>query len=197
MTDKNLQALAEQEQARARKVVDRAGVYEAWESVGATVNLVGSLSNGLLIKLRDVDFHIYSDPFSLESGFAAMAKIAARQEVTRMSFANLMNTDEKCVEWHAWIHDDAGREWQLDMIHIMPDSQYVGTFEAIADRIAERISPEEKMAVLEIKHSLPDGESIAGALIYKAVMNGGVRDLAQMRRWLSENKTDGIIAIDL
>ena len=53
MTDKNLQALAEQEQARARKVVDRAGVYEAWESVGATVNLVGSLRNGLLIKHRD------------------------------------------------------------------------------------------------------------------------------------------------
>ena len=58
MTD--IVALAEANQRKAREVIAKLRVVEAWEAVGAEAHLVGSLRTGLLMKHRDIDFHIYS-----------------------------------------------------------------------------------------------------------------------------------------
>ena len=41
--------LAEQNQQNAWKLLDETGIIPAWERIGATVHLVGSLKSGLLI----------------------------------------------------------------------------------------------------------------------------------------------------
>ena len=52
--------LAEQNQQNAWKLLDETGIIPAWERIGATVHLVGSLKSGLLMKSRDIDLHIYT-----------------------------------------------------------------------------------------------------------------------------------------
>ena len=124
------------ERLRAEEVIRDSRLAEIWRSVGAEVRQVGSLRSGLLMKHRDIDFHIYSSPLRLEESFAAMAQLAADPAVGRIECRNLLATDEACVEWHATYRDRDGDEWQLDMIHIVRGSRYDGYFERVADRIA-------------------------------------------------------------
>ena len=50
--------LALHNQQTAWKVLEHTGIIRAWERIGATVHLVGSLKSGLLAKSRDIDLHI-------------------------------------------------------------------------------------------------------------------------------------------
>lgn len=54
----DIMPLVEAMQERAHEVICRSGIREAWERIGAKVNQVGSMATGLLMKHRDIDFHI-------------------------------------------------------------------------------------------------------------------------------------------
>ena len=54
------------------------------EEVDAEINLVGSLRTGLLMKHRDIDFHIYSSPLNLADSFLAMARLAENPSIKRI-----------------------------------------------------------------------------------------------------------------
>jgi hypothetical protein len=60
LKDKALR-LAEQNQQTAWKILEDTRIIEAWESIGATVHIIGSLKSGLLMKSRNIDFHIYTE----------------------------------------------------------------------------------------------------------------------------------------
>ena len=47
--------LARRNQQKARKIIEDTKIIPIWESIGARVNLVGSLSTGLLMKHLDID----------------------------------------------------------------------------------------------------------------------------------------------
>ena len=190
MTD--IVALAEANQRKAREVIAKLRVVEAWEAVGAEAHLVGSLRTGLLMKHRDIDFHIYSSPFRLSDSFAAMAALVADPAVKRFEGANLLHTPEACVEWHLW-YDDGGEEWQVDMIHLVKGSRYDGYFERVAERIEAVITPRQRETVLRLKYETPDTESIIGAEYYAAVLSGGVRDYAGLTAWREAHRGDSLI----
>lgn len=61
--------LAEQNQQNAWKLLDETGIIPAWERIGATVHLVGSLKSGLLMKSRDIDLHIYTGKLDITESF--------------------------------------------------------------------------------------------------------------------------------
>lgn len=56
----NIELIAKDKFEKALLVIKKSGVRQAWESIGATVNQVGSMAMGLLMKHRDIDFHIYT-----------------------------------------------------------------------------------------------------------------------------------------
>ena len=146
MTD--LLELARRNQRRAREVIRMCGVVAAWESVGAEIHPVGSLPTGLLMTHRDIDFHIYTPRIDPADDFRAMGRLAACPAVRRVAYANLLDTPETCLEWHAWV-EDADRElWQLDMIHIALGSRYDGYFERVAGRIAEVLTDDTRLTIL-------------------------------------------------
>lgn len=72
-----IERIARRNRLRAEEVIRDSRLAEIWRSVGAEVRQVGSLRSGLLMKHRDIDFHIYSSPLRLEESFAAMAQLAA------------------------------------------------------------------------------------------------------------------------
>ncbi|SCY35182.1 hypothetical protein [Desulfoluna spongiiphila] len=184
---------AESMQKKARAIIEETQLIDIWSSIGATINLVGSLQTGLLINNRDIDFHIYSTPFSLSGSFSAMARLAENPRIKSISYTNLIEAEDKCIEWHAFYEDDENQSWQIDMIHIMEDSPYVGYFERVAERISQVLTPETREAILTIKDAIPAEKKVMGIQIYKAVIADGVRDVDAFWRWKDAQSDDGIV----
>lgn len=188
-----IERIARRNLQRAQEIVRDSQLVEIWRSVGAEARPVGSLRSGLLMKHRDIDFHIYSSPLRLEESFAAMARLAADPAVERIECRNLLATEEACVEWHAAYHDRDGDLWQLDMIHIVRGSRYDGYFERVADRIAAVLTPETRRAVLRLKYDTPDDVKIAGIEYYAAVLRDGVRTYDAFVEWRRTHPLTGIV----
>lgn len=178
---------------RARKVLDDSGVIRIWEEAGAEVNIVGSLAMGLMMKHRDIDLHIYTDRLDPAADFSTMARLAADPAVKRVTYTNLAATEEECIEWHAWLCDGQGDEWQLDMIHIRRGSRYDGYFERMVERIQAVMTSEQRETILQLKYETPDSEHIAGVEYYMAVIRDGIRTYGDFLRWRAAHPFDGII----
>lgn len=180
-------------QDRAFDVIDETNIIRIWSSVGARINLVGSVKMGLLIKKLDIDFHIYTDPFSLSDSFLAMSRLAANRRIRSFTYTNLLEHEDRCIEWHASYEDPRGDIWRLDMIHIMNESPYAGYFENVAERICAVLTPETREAILTIKNSVPLEKHVMGIEIYRAVIEGGIRDPDSFWKCKDEHPHEGIV----
>lgn len=184
---------AERIQRKAWEVVKDTKIVELWSSIGATINLVGSLKTGLLINNPDIDFHIYTDPFRLADSFSVISRLAENRRIKTISYTNLLEAEDRCIEWHAFYDDQEGHSWQIDMIHILKDSLYAGYFENVAERISLVLTQETREAILRIKDAMPDGIKIPGIQIYRAVIEYGIRDVDSFLQWKKQNQDEGII----
>ena len=178
---------------RAREVLQETGVVEAWEGIGAEVNVVGSLAMGLIMRNRDVDLHVYTDPLRIEDDFAAMGRWARRPQVRSIVFGNLLDAEDRCLEWHATVEVAPGETWKFDMIHIVRGSRYDGHFERVAERVRGALTPETRGAILSIKRGLAAEEGAMGIEVYQAVLGHGVRGLEEFRAWRRAHPPVGII----
>ena len=185
--------LAAQREQTARQLLARAQIRETWEEAGAEVHLVGSLRMGLMMNHRDIDLHIYSDPLELEASFGTMARLAADPALKRIECINLIDTEEACIEWHAWYAGPDDALWQLDMIHIQKGSRYEGYFERMADRIQASLTPETRETILRLKYETPEEQKIAGIEYYQAVLRDGIRTYDDFQNWRQEHPLSGII----
>ena len=122
-----------------------------------------------------------------------MARIAAKPGIRRVEYANLLDEEDCCLEWHAQYEDRDGRRWQIDLIHMAEGSPWAGYFERVADRIAAVLTPETREAILRLKYETPDGEKIPGIAYYRAVLAEGVRSYAEFAAWLREHPVEGIV----
>jgi predicted nucleotidyltransferase len=188
----NFEFIAQNNLEKALQVIEKSGVRQAWESIGATVNQVGSLAMGLLMKHRDIDFHIYTDKLDIFESFKAVQKICADPAVTRMEYRNLADTEEACLEFHVWFMQD-NEEWQIDMIQILKGSRFDGYFEHVAQRIKAVLTPETRRAILELKYLTSDDEHIMGIEYYQAVIADGVRSYPEFKEWRKTHPVDGIV----
>lgn len=190
----NLLQEAQQNTKEAFSVLRKTRAVSAWELRGATVRLVGSLASGLYYDSRDIDLHVYTDVMDMESAFAAMGAIASVPGVKKVSFDNLLDAPDACCEWHVSYQDEQGKNWTLDIIHIAPQSRYVGYFEKQAETIKNMLNDETRLAILNIKKALASGkEHISGIWIYLAVLKGGVRTEQDFRTWYAKQDKNQII----
>jgi predicted nucleotidyltransferase len=190
---KDFMEIAEQNLQRAIKIIKELQIIETWKKFGITANLIGSVPTGLLMKNKDIDFHVYSDNFSIAGSFYAIAEFAKNQRVKRITYDNLLDTDEKCLEWHMWYMDNDNELWQIDMIHILIDSFYAGKMERVVERINEVLTPELKKVILSIKNDIPEKEKIMGIEIYMAVIRDHVRNYPEFTEWRKTQNNKQII----
>lgn len=189
----NILELAKRNQQKAWEIIEDTRIVRIWEGIGAKVNLVGSLRTGLLMKHRDIDFHIYTSPLDLSASFRAMAELAENTSVKRIEYTNLLHTAEACIEWHAWYQDMEGELWQMDMIHIQEGSRYDGYFERVAERISAVLTDEMRLAILKLKYETPDTEKIMGVEYYQAVIQDGVRSYPEFEEWRRLHPAVGVV----
>mgnify|MGYP000037782347 FL=1 len=185
--------VARRNQQKAWEIIEKVNVIPIWERIGAENNLGGSLSTGILMTHRDIDFHIYTSPLELSDSFRAMAKLAENPSVKKIECANLLHTVEECVEWHAWFQEPEGELWQIDMIHIRKGSRYDGYFEKVAERISSVLTDEIKRTILQLKNETPESEKIMGVEYYQAVIRDGVRTYAGFEEWRKEHPVGGVL----
>ena len=186
-------SLAEKNLTAAKKVIQNCGIIKAWQDIGAEINLVGSVRMGLLMTHRDIDFHIYTQNLSIAESFKAVAKIAAHPEIEKITYGNLLNEEDSCLEWHAWYRDNEKNLWQIDMMHIRRGSVYDGFFEKQADRICAVMTPAQKETILRLKYETPAEEKIGGIEYYMAVIRDGVKNWKEFSLWRKKNPQTGII----
>jgi len=189
----NILELAKRNQQKAWEIIEDTRIVRIWEGIGAKVNLVGSLRIGLLMKHRDIDFHIYTSPLDLSASFRAMAELAENTSIKRIEYTNLLHTAEACIEWHAWYQDMEGELWQMDMIHIQEGSRYDGYFERVAERISAVLTDEMRLAILKLKYETPDTEKIMGVEYYQAVIQDGVRSYPEFEEWRRLHPAVGVV----
>ena len=189
----NILLRAKKIQKKAWSVIEETDVVNHWTSIGATINLVGSLKTGLMINNRDIDFHIYTNPFKLSDSFLAVSRLAENKRIKTISYSNLLEAEDKCIEWHAFYVDQDGKSWQIDMIHILNESPYRGYFENVAERISEVLTKETREAILRIKNGISFDKKVMSIQIYKAVIADGVRNLEGFWRWKKQNPNEGIV----
>ena len=189
----NIFELAKRNQQKAWEIIEDTRIVRIWEGIGAKVNLVGSLRTGLLMKHRDIDFHIYTSPLDLSASFRAMAELAENTSVKKIEYTNLLHTAEACLEWHAWYQDMEGELWQMDMIHIQEGSRYDGYFERVAERISAVLTDEMRLAILKLKYETPDTEKIMGVEYYQAVIQDGVRSYPEFEEWRRLHPAVGVV----
>ena len=189
----NILELANRNQQKAWEIIEDTRIVRIWEGIGAKVNLVGSLRTGLLMKHRDIDFHIYTSPLDLSASFRAMAELAENTSVKKIEYTNLLHTAEACIEWHAWYQDMEGELWQMDMIHIQEGSRYDGYFERVAERISAVLTDEMRLAILKLKYETPDTEKIMGVEYYQAVIQDGVRSYPEFEEWRRLHPAVGVV----
>lgn len=165
---------------------------EIWQENGMEVHPVGSLAMDLMMTHRDIDLHIYSDPFRIEDSFKAAGQLAAVAGVQSMTYFNFLEAEDRCLEWHAHYTAPNGESWKMDMIHIRKDSVFAGFFERVAERVKAALTDDTRHAILAIKQALPEDEPVMGIRIYRAVLEGGVRDLDGFRQWQQAHPLEGI-----
>ena len=189
----NLLNIAAQNMEQARQIIRDTRIISIWESVGAEINLVGSLKMGLMMKHKDIDFHIYTPTLTPSVSFAAITQLAEHPAIKRIEYINSIDTDEHCIEWHASYLAPDNTSWQIDMIHILKGSRYDGYFERVAERIAAVLTPETRNTILLLKYETPDTEKIMGIEYYQAVIQDGIRTYADFMKWRETHPTNRII----
>ena len=95
MNEMDILKLALHNQQTAWKILQHTGIIPAWERIGATVHLVGSLKSGLLAKSRDIDLHIYTDKLDVAESFSVMQELAERLSLREVQYKNLIQTEEE------------------------------------------------------------------------------------------------------
>lgn len=185
ISQKNLQ--------RALEVMKELQIIETWEKFGVTANLIGSVSMGLIMKNKDIDFHVYSDNFSIADSFGAMAEFAKIEGVKNIAYGNLLDTKEACLEWHMTYLDNRNELWKIDMIHILKGSLYEGKMEKVAKRISEILTPELKMKILSIKNEIPSNENVMGIEVYMAVIRDNINNYKEFAEWKKSRNNEPII----
>ena len=181
MNDMDIFELALHNQQTAWKILEHTGIIPAWEHIGATVHLVGSLKSGLLAKNKDIDLHIYTDTLDIGASFSVMQELAERLSLKEVHYRNLIQTEEECIEWHVLYEDEDMNTWKFDMIHIRKGSKYDGVVEKVTAAITNRLTPEIKQTILQIKFDVPDGVQIPGIEIYHVVFVGGVCNYEELK----------------
>lgn len=189
----NIIDIAKRNQQKALEIIKDTDIISIWEDIGAKINLLGSLRTGLLMKHRDIDFHIYSSPLNLSDSFRAMAKLAENTSVKKIECTNLLHTVEACIEWHAWYLNKENELWQIDMIHIQEGSRYDGYFEKVAERISEVMTDEMRETILRLKYETPETKKIIGVEYYRAVIEGGVRSYTEFEEWRELHPVTGVV----
>ena len=189
----NLEHISKKNLEKASAIINELQLEEIWINQGSRCHLVGSVKTGLLMTHLDIDFHTYSDDFSIEKSFQAIAQICQNPKIKEVLYRNLLEAEDRCLEWHLSYEETPERIWTIDLIHIKNDSPYAGVIERVTGKINSVMNERLRHTILKIKYeSEQQKEKYLGIDIYQAVIDDGIETFEDFKRWKQNKKDVGI-----
>lgn len=142
---------------------------------------------------KDIDIHVYTKELNASETLKALAPVISHPRTKRCTFINGADTDEFCLEWHLRMTSEDGELWTVDMIQILAGSPFDGFFEGTADAIIQALTPETKLAILQLKKAAPAGNKICGIEFYKAVIQDNIRTWEEFVEWRKSNPIETML----
>jgi len=189
----NLKTISAKNLEKAFKIIRELQIEEIWKKFNSTCNLIGSVKTGLLMSHLDIDFHVYSDDFSIEKSFGAISQISQNRKIKEVLYKNLLEAEDMCLEWHLSYEETPGRVWTIDIIHIKNESPYAGVIERITEKINSVLTEKLRQTILKIKwESERQKEKFFGIDIYQAVIDEQIESFEDFKIWKQNKKDVGI-----
>ena len=189
----NLENTSAKNLEKAFEIVQELQIEKVWKDFNSTCNLVGSVKTGLLMNHLDIDFHVYSDEFSIEKSFSAISQICQNPKIKEVLYKNLLEAEDMCLEWHLSYEETPERIWTIDIIHIKNESPYAGVIERVTEKINLALTEELRQTILKIKWiSEQQKEKYFGIDIYQAVIGDGIETFEDFKIWKQNKKDVGI-----
>lgn len=157
----------------------RQGLHDVLASYGA-VHIVGSYALQLMV-WRDLDIHLIPACLDRREFFELGGRIAELLAPHRMQFRDERevgtNGLPRGLYWGVYLRDERANAWKLDLW--ASGQEELDAVRSYSRRIQQRISPESRQSILEIKaacYQHPDYRKIFGSVdVYEAVLEHGVQ----------------------
>jgi hypothetical protein len=190
VTDEDLLARQDALQEQGREMLARLDLDALVADVGPLL-VTGSFVSGLM-SWREVDVMVLAGrDFSPQDVMGLMARVVARPGVTGLEYrdergARCVTDQVRDERYHVTLTVEDTDRWQVDLTLWLHDLHRNVT--RWHEELRERITAEQRVAVLRIKdhwHRQPGYPDHVGGLdIYTAVVDDGVRTLAEFAAWL-------------
>jgi len=188
-----MDALVERQQAlqnEAAAVLDDLGLLPLLHEIGRPVQ-VGSLALGLMVA-RDIDLTILCPELDVTRIFEAIGPLAAHPRVRELRFRNdtgHWNVDPDYpdgVYWGPRYRSEAGGEWTVDLWFIQEGSRQFDLEHL--ESLPPRLTPETRLAILQIKDECLGRPWYSSYGIYSAVLDHGVRTAQAFRAYVEGSR---------
>ncbi len=190
---KNLKEISQQNLEKALQIIKELQINEIWSALDSTCNLVGSVKTGLLMNHLDIDFHTYSKDFSIAKSFKAISMISENQKIRDITYRNLLEAEDMCLEWHLSYEENPNQIWTIDIIHIKNESPYAGMIERVTEKINAVLTEELREKILRVKwECTQQNEKAPGIEIYQAVIDNEISTYNDFKAWKKGRKDVGI-----
>lgn len=80
--------------------------------------------------------------------------------------------------------------WTLDMLQSLAGSALAGFFEETAEAVKRALTPETRLAILNLKKAVPTGNMICGIEFCKAVLENHVQSWEEFQKWREKNPVE-------
>ena len=188
----NLENISAKNLEKAFEIIKELQIEKIWKNLDSKCNLVGSVKTGLLMNKLDIDFHTYSDDFSIEKSFKAISQISQNPKIKEVTYRNLLDAEDMCLEWHLTYEETPMRIWTIDIMHIKNESAYAGVIERVTGKIKSVLTEKLKRTILEIKWECNQQKEKTCGIIYQAVIGEGIETFDDFKVWKQNQKNVGI-----
>jgi len=147
----------------------------------------GSYSYDLMC-WRDLDLYVLDVERDLKRCFEVAYELTWRLPAMKARFTNNVGSEPNGLYWGIKLGDERQGAWKLDLWFL--DSRSYEQHVNYSARMRQRLTPENRSILLEIKEAYWQRaeyrDTITSDLIYRAVLDNGVRSVVSFRQFLAE-----------
>jgi hypothetical protein len=121
-----------------------------------------------------------------EAAFAVAGEIASDPHVVRALYRK-MDVSRGWLYWEIGYRCDDGEEWTIETYLGGSTDPYAGWSSELAAAFDGVLTEEHRRAILELKEAMVEEPEYRAMNVYRAVVDGSVRDIDAFRCWRAEH----------
>jgi len=191
-TKEDLLLKSQELKRQADEILKDSDVVEIFSSYGE-VRLVGSYALDVMSR-PDLDIYVLTDEHNYEKLMSILGSVFSKNYFQQVCFANWLDTPRESgiIGYYLEPKVNIGKNrWKLDIWFMVRD-QYKSYTEKFLELLTKDNPDEKRLTILELKNHYKDGEkykgNINGKLIYKAVLEHGVKNYQEFEKYLKTTK---------